>query len=786
MGSAGAAVTTTSTDDCIRISNGTVSIFQDNNNKAVINSDGLTVTQGGNQVGLFAATTKIGNTSNEHIQISGSGLELKDGGTQRFAINSSGVAIGDNFGVDASGNVTMAGNVTAAAGSIGGFALASTTIQSSDTTSNVTNLLKLTSGQNPSVQLKSDDSSTNKRMGILQSVTAERITDKRTFFNNSGDITKFMRIRIGAGDDEGIPAGKSPAADGMSQSWEYTSWGEEPITVASQSAGDSPVQVGEFPFSESIQIMIASGSQSSKNKGTTLRYLVHHPQGAGEVGIDQDGDDEVIRIGKVSDTGGDFHTGQAGNNREFHYGISGSSASTASFGSVFATYLNGDGSNITGLSSAAISSYTNSGNNRIVTSVDASTVNGEANLTFDGSTLETLGGVINVKNGGTQSVVRFYCESSNAHYAQIQAPAHSAFSGNVTLTLPATTDTLVGKTTTDTLTNKTLTSPDINGGTVDDAPIGSSTAHSGSFTQLTAGGNIHAAGDIHLTDDLFVGGGLIDLKNTGAQSAIRFYCESSNAHYQTVLAAPHSEGASNSLTLPSVGTVFATTDGTQTLTNKTLTSPDINTPDIDGGTIDNTPIGGNTAAAGAFTTVTTSDVVLSVTGTEDAPAFQLGSANDGFYHLASGDQGINVLVNNVQEFLFANGGDFHADGDIKAASTTVDSDKRLKTNITNISSSLDKIKKLRPVEFDWLTNRNKHEYGFIAQEVEKVTPMLVSEHKAVGDTKKFLQKLDGTTTNKSVDYAKLTVLLVDAMKEQQKQIDELKQELKEIKDGSTK
>ena len=178
--------------------------------------------------------------------------------------------------------------------------------------------------------------------------------------------------------------------------------------------------------------------------------------------------------------------------------------------------------------------------------------------------------------------------------------------------------------------------------------------------------------------------------------------------------------------------------------------------------------------------------MLSVTGTENAPAFQLGSANDGFYHLASGDQGINVLVNNVQEFLFANGGDFHADGDIKAASTSVDSDKRLKTNITNISSSLGKIKKLRPVEFDWLTNRDKHEYGFIAQEVEKVTPMLVSEHNAVGDTKKFLQKLDGTNTNKSVDYAKLTVLLVDAMKEQQKQIDELKQELKEIKHGSTK
>ena len=60
-----------------------------------------------------------------------------------------------------------------------------------------------------------------------------------------------------------------------------------------------------------------------------------------------------------------------------------------------------------------------------------------------------------------QSYIDLYCESSNAHYARILAPAHSAFSGNITLTLPAATDTLVGKATTDTLTNKTLTSPKI-------------------------------------------------------------------------------------------------------------------------------------------------------------------------------------------------------------------------------------------------------------------------------------------------------------------------------------
>ena len=51
-------------------------------------------------------------------------------------------------------------------------------------------------------------------------------------------------------------------------------------------------------------------------------------------------------------------------------------------------------------------------------------------------------GAIAIKNGGTQSYVDFYCESSNAHYARLQAPAHGSFSGNHTITLPATAGTL--------------------------------------------------------------------------------------------------------------------------------------------------------------------------------------------------------------------------------------------------------------------------------------------------------------------------------------------------------
>ena len=96
---------------------------------------------------------------------------------------------------------------------------------------------------------------------------------------------------------------------------------------------------------------------------------------------------------------------------------------------------------------------------------------------------------ISIKNNGTQSYVDFYCEVSNAHYARLQAPAHSAFSGNVTITLPTSTTTLVGTDSTQTLTNKTLTSPDINtpdidGGAIDGATIGGNSPAAGTFTTL--------------------------------------------------------------------------------------------------------------------------------------------------------------------------------------------------------------------------------------------------------------------------------------------------------------
>ncbi|MBP6235976.1 MAG: tail fiber domain-containing protein [Saprospiraceae bacterium] len=87
------------------------------------------------------------------------------------------------------------------------------------------------------------------------------------------------------------------------------------------------------------------------------------------------------------------------------------------------------------------------------------------------------------------------------------------------------------------------------------------------------------------------------------------------------------------------------------------------------------------------------------------------------------------------------------------------SDLRLKKNIRNIESALEKVKKIRPVLFDWKDNPTAiNQFGFIAQEINKVLPEVVN-HDKVSDY--F-----------SVDYTEIIPVLTKAIQEQQTMIDD--------------
>jgi len=153
-----------------------------------------------------------------------------------------------------------------------------------------------------------------------------------------------------------------------------------------------------------------------------------------------------------------------------------------------------------------------------------------------------------------------------------------------------------------------------------------------------------------------------------------------------------------------------------------------------------------------------------------------GNTHDYTFYDAS--HGIWWYTAGSQDMYLTNAGTLHVDGDVVAYSTSV-SDERLKDNVTTIENPLDKIKALRGVEYDWNSGsrKGKHDLGLIAQEVEKVIPNIVHEHE-----QPFLNDdEEDETLYKTVDYEKLTAVLIEGMKEQQIQIDSMKSEINELK-----
>ena len=186
---------------------------------------------------------------------------------------------------------------------------------------------------------------------------------------------------------------------------------------------------------------------------------------------------------------------------------------------------------------------------------------GAATRDTDYNTVAELAGqLVIVQEGSTNADKIFLCTTDN-----------SGSIGSVNIVFTVVTPSNVGDVTLNgvqTLTNKTLTSPviseivSVSNGNISVLPNGSG--------KVLIDGN-GSSGGVTVSD------GNIDIRTgTGAVSKVKFYCESSNAHAQTLQAQPHSAGSSAVVTLPvATGTLIGTGD-TGTLPVAAI--------DIDGGT----------------------------------------------------------------------------------------------------------------------------------------------------------------------------------------------------------
>ena len=176
--------------------------------------------------------------------------------------------------------------------------------------------------------------------------------------------------------------------------------------------------------------------------------------------------------------------------------------------------------------------------------VAASGQNAARDPEFD-TVAELAGQMVIVQEGSAGADKFFLCTTDN-----------SGSIGSVNITFTVVVPSNVGDVTLNgvqTLTNKTLTSPvisevvSVSNGNISVLPNGSG--------KVLLDGN-GSSGGISVSD------GLIDIRTgTGAVSKVKFYCESSNAHAQTLQAQPHSAGSSSVSTLPAAtGTLIGTGD----------------------------------------------------------------------------------------------------------------------------------------------------------------------------------------------------------------------------------
>lgn len=154
-----------------------------------------------------------------------------------------------------------------------------------------------------------------------------------------------------------------------------------------------------------------------------------------------------------------------------------------------------------------------------------------------------------------------------------------------------------------------------------------------------------------------------------------------------------------------------------------------------------------------------------------------GIITGGMYFFRQGEQDVTmVMAPNQWVGLGVNNPGFrldlpnisNPDGRGRANRWDTYSSIRWKDNVRTVENALDKVMQLRGVRFDWKPQHGgAADIGFVAEEVGKVVPELVSWE-------------DDGENAKGLAYDHITALTVEAIKEQQRQIEDLKRQLAEL------
>ena len=188
-------------------------------------------------------------------------------------------------------------------------------------------------------------------------------------------------------------------------------------------------------------------------------------------------------------------------------------------------------------------------------------------------------------------------------------------------------------------------------------------------------------------------------------------------------------------------------------------------------TVDDITINGSTISDGADLTIDVGgDIILDAAG--DDILLKSGGTHEGNINFASSNLTIKSIVSDKDMIFQGNDGGSDVTAltlDMSAAGAavfnndvTAFSDKRLKTDISNIKNGLDKVMRMQGVYYKRNDVKDAREQiGVLAQDMEAIVPEVVLT-------------ADDDMQTKSVDYGKLTSVLIEAIKELKIEIDELK------------